>query len=191
MFGVLDDLAGIAPASRGMPQIEVTFDIDANAIMHVSAKDSATGKEQKIEIKDGSGLSEDEIEKMVQDAEAHAEEDRKFHETVTARNNADAMVHATRSSLKDMGDKIDDDTRKNIESAIEGVEAAMKEDDKDAIDTATTKLTEAAQVIYEQAAAEAQAQAGAEGAEGAAEAASDDVVDAEFEEVDENKDEDK
>jgi len=185
------DLAGIAPAMRGMPQIEVTFDIDANAIMHVSAKDSATGKEQKIEIKSGSGLSEEEIENMVQDAEAHAEEDRKFHETVTARNSADAMVHATRSSMKDMGDKLDDDTRKNIETAIEGVEAAMKEDDKDAIDAATTKLTEAAQVIYEQAAAEAQAQAGAEGAEGSAEAASDDVVDAEFEEVDENKDEDK
>jgi len=183
------DLAGIAPAMRGMPQIEVTFDIDANAIMHVSAKDSATGKEQKIEIKSGSGLSEEEIESMVQDAEAHAEEDRKFHETVTARNSADAMVHATRSSMKDMGDKLDDDTRKNIESAIEGVEAAMKEDDKDAIDAATAKLTEAAQVIYEQAAAEAQASA--EGADGAAEAASDDVVDAEFEEVDENKDEDK
>jgi molecular chaperone DnaK len=186
------DLAGIAPANRGMPQIEVTFDIDANAIMHVSAKDSATGKEQKIEIKSGSGLSEEEIENMVQDAEAHAEDDRKFHETVTARNSADAMVHATRSSMKDMGDKLDDDTRKNIETAIEGVEAAMKEDDKEAIDAATVKLTEAAQVIYEQAAAEAQAaQAGAEGADGAPEAASDDVVDAEFEEVDENKDEDK
>ena len=129
---------------------------------------------------------------MVQDAEAHAEDDRKFHETVTARNSADAMVHATRSSMKEMGDKLDDDTRKNIETAIEGVEAAMKEDDKEAIDAATAKLTEAAQVIYEQAAAEAQAaQAGAEGADGTAEAASDDVVDAEFEEVDENKDEDK
>jgi len=186
------DLAGIAPAMRGMPQIEVTFDIDANAIMHVSAKDSATGKEQKIEIKSGSGLSEEEIENMVQDAEAHAEEDRKFHETVTARNSADAMVHATRSSMKDMGDKLDDDTRKNIETAIEGVEAAMKEDDKDAIDAATAKLTEAAQVIYEQAAAEAQAQqAAAEGGESSAEAASDDVVDAEFEEVDETRDEDK
>ena len=185
------DLAGIAPAMRGMPQIEVTFDIDANAIMHVSAKDSATGKEQKIEIKSGSGLSEEEIETMVQDAEAHAEEDRKFHELVTARNSADAMVHATRSSLKDMGEKLDDDTRKNIETAIEGVEAAMKEDDKEAIDAATAKLTEAAQVIYEQAAAEAQAQAAAEGAEPSAEAASDDVVDAEFEEVDEKKDEDK
>ncbi len=183
------DLAGIAPAMRGMPQIEVTFDIDANAIMHVSAKDSATGKEQRIEIKSGSGLSEEEIDKMVEDAEAHAEEDRKFHETVTARNNADAMVHATRSSLKELGDKIGDDERKNIETAIEGVEAAMKEDDKDAIEAATTKLTEASQVIYEKAAAEAQA--GAEGAEPSAEAATDDVVDAEFEEVDERKDEDK
>ncbi len=185
------DLAGIAPAMRGMPQIEVTFDIDANAIMHVSAKDSATGKEQKIEIKSGSGLSDAEIEAMVQDAEAHAEEDRKFHETVTARNNADAMIHATRSSLKEMGDKIGDDDRKNIETAIEGVEAAMKEDDKEAIDAATTKLTEAAQVIYQQAASEAEAQAGAAGAGPTAEAATDDVVDAEFEEVDDNKEEDK
>jgi molecular chaperone DnaK len=183
------DLAGIAPAMRGMPQIEVTFDIDANAIMHVSAKDSATGKEQKIEIKSGSGLSEEEIENMVQDAEAHAEEDRKFHETVTARNNADAMVHATRSSLKELDDKIGDEDRKNIETAIEGVEAAMKEDDKEAIDAATTKLTEAAQVIYEQAAAAAQAEA--ESAEGSAEAQADDVVDAEFEEVDESQEEAK
>jgi molecular chaperone DnaK len=187
------DLAGIAPAMRGMPQIEVTFDIDANAIMHVSAKDSATGKEQKIEIKSGSGLSEAEIESMVEDAEAHAEEDRKFHETVTARNSADAMVHATRSSLKEMGEKLAEDDRKNIESAIEGVEEAMKSDDKEAIDAATTKLTEAAQVIYQQAAAEAEAEAqdGAQGAGPSAEAATDDVVDAEFEEVDDSKGEDK
>ncbi len=185
------DLAGIAPAMRGMPQIEVTFDIDANAIMHVSAKDSATGKEQKIEIKSKAGLSDAEIEAMVQDAEVHAEEDRKFHETVTARNNADAMIHATRSSLKEMGDKIGDEDRKNIETAIEGVEAAMKEDDKEAIDAATTKLTEAAQVIYQQAAAEAEAEAGAQDAGPSAEAATDDVVDAEFEEVDENKGDDK
>jgi len=181
------DLAGIAPAMRGMPQIEVTFDIDANAIMHVSAKDSATGKEQKIEIKAGSGLSDSEIEDMVRDAEAHAEEDRKFHETVTARNSADAMVHATRSSLKEMGEKLGDDDRKNIESAIEGVEEAMKSDDKETIEAATTKLTEAAQVIYQQAAAEAEA-AGAAGAEPSAEAAADDVVDAEFEEVDDKGD---
>jgi molecular chaperone DnaK len=182
------DLAGIAPARRGMPQIEVTFDIDANAIMHVSAKDSATGKEQKIEIKSGSGLSEEEIEKMVQDAETHADEDRKFHETVTARNSADAMVHATRSSMTEMGDKLSEEDRKPIEAAIEGVEEAMKSDDKDAIEAASNKLTEAAQVIYQQAAAEGQA---AEQGEPSAEAASDDVVDAEFEEVDENKKEDK
>lgn len=182
------DLAGIAPARRGMPQIEVTFDIDANAIMHVSAKDSATGKEQKIEIKAGSGLSEEEIEKMVQDAEVHAEEDRKFHETVTARNSADAMVHATRSSMTEMGDKLSEDDRKSIETAIEGVEEAMKSDDKDAIEAASNKLTEAAQVIYQQAAADGQA---GEQGEPSAESASDDVVDAEFEEVDEDKKEDK
>ena len=126
---------------------------------------------------------------MVQDAEVHAEEDRKFHETVTARNSADAMVHATRSSLKEMGDKIGDEDRKTIESAIEGVEEAMKSDDKEAIDAATTSLTEAAQVIYQQAAAEAEA--GAQDAGPSAEAATDDVVDAEFEEVDESKDDDK
>jgi molecular chaperone DnaK len=175
-----------------MPQIEVTFDIDANAIMHVSAKDNATGKEQKIEIKAGSGLTEAEIEAMVNDAEAHAEEDRKFHETVTARNSADAMVHSTRSTLKEMGDKIGEDDRKSIEAAIEGVEEAMKLNDKDAIEAATGKLTEAAQVIYQQAQAEAEAAAaGAQDAGPQAEAAADDVVDAEFEEVDDKKDENK
>jgi molecular chaperone DnaK len=185
------DLAGIAPAVRGMPQIEVTFDIDANAIMHVSAKDSATGKEQKIVIKSGSGLSDSEIEEMVSDAEAHAEEDRKFHETVRARNSADAMVHATRSSLKELGDKIGEDDRKNIETAIEGVEEAMKSDEKEAIEAATSKLTEAAQVIYQQAAAAAEAEAGAQDAGPSATAATDDVVDAEFEEVEDDKDADK
>jgi molecular chaperone DnaK len=186
------DLAGIAPAPRGMPQIEVTFDIDANAIMHVSAKDNATGKEQKIEIKAGSGLSDAEIEEMVHDAEAHAEEDRKFHETVTARNSADAMVHATRSSLKEMGEKLGEDDRNKIEAAIEDVEEAMKSDDKDSIEAATNKLTEAAQVIYQQAAAAAEAEAaGAQDPGSSAEAASDDVVDAEFEEVDEDKGENK
>jgi len=187
------DLAGIAPAMRGMPQIEVTFDIDANAIMHVSATDKATGKEQKIVIKSGSGLSDSEIDEMVRDAEAHAEEDRKFHETVTARNSADAMVHSTRSTLKDMGEKIGESDRKSIEEAIEGVEEAMKLDDKDAIEAATTKLTEAAQVIYQAAAAEAEAEAAgaAQDAGPSAEAAADDVVDAEFEEVDDSKGEDK
>jgi molecular chaperone DnaK len=165
-----------------MPQIEVSFDIDANGIMHVSAKDKATGKEQRIEIKAGSGLSEEEIEKMVRDAEAHAEEDKQFHELVTARNSADAMVHATRSSLKELGEKIGNEDRANIESAISKVETAMKGDDKADIESAVERLSEAAQVIYQQAAAEAQAEqaagenAGSEGAE--------DVVDAEFEEVD-------
>ncbi len=180
------DLSGIAPAMRGMPQVEVTFDIDANGIMHVSAIDKATGKEQKVEIKAGSGLSDEEIERMVQDAEAHAEEDRKFHELVTARNSADAMVHATRSSLKELGDKLSEDDRKPIESAIEGVEEAMKGDDKETIESAVTRLAEAAQVIHQQAAEEAQA----EGETGAA-PADDDVVDAEFEEVDEKADEEK
>jgi len=181
------DLAGIGAAPRGMPQIEVTFDIDANGIMHVSATDKATGKEQKIEIKAGSGLSEGEIDRMVQDAEAHAEEDRKFHELVTARNSADAIVHATRSSLKEMGDKISEDERKDVESAIESVEEAMKGDDKDAIDSAVEKLSEAGQVIYQKAAEQEQAQ---EQAPADAEAGDDDVVDAEFEEVDEDKKED-
>ena len=166
---------------RGMPQVDVTFDIDANGIMHVSAIDKATGKEQKVEIKAGSGLSDEEIDRMVQDAEAHAEEDRKFHELVTARNNADAMVHATRSSLKELGDKFSEDDRKPIESAIEGVEEAMKGDDKESIESAVTKLAEAAQVIHQQAAEEAQAEGETEAAP-----ADDDVVDAEFEEVDEN-----
>ena len=182
------DLSGIAPAMRGIPQVEVTFDIDANGIMHVSAIDKATGKEQKVEIKAGSGLSDDEIDRMVRDAETHAEEDRKFHELVTVRNNADAMVHATRSSLKEMGDKLSEDDRKPIESAIEVVEETIKSDDKEAIEAAIAKLTEAAQVIYQQAAEQAQA----EGA-GEAEASSgdDDVVDAEFEEVNEDADDEK
>lgn len=183
------DLAGIAPAMRGMPQIEVTFDIDANGIMHVSATDKATGKEQKIEIKAGSGLSDEEIERMVQDAEAHAEEDKKFHELVTARNNADAMVHATRSSLKELGDKIGDDDKSSIDTAIEGVEEAMKGEDKDAIESAVNKLTEAAQVIYQQAQAEAEAAAqdGGDASEAQESGSADDVVDAEFEEVEDDK----
>jgi molecular chaperone DnaK len=168
-----------------MPQIEVTFDIDANGIMHVSATDKATGKEQKIEIKAGSGLSDDEIDRMVKDAEAHAEEDRKFHELVTARNHADAIVHATRSSLKEMGDKLSESERKEVEQAVEGVEEAMKGDDKAAIDQAVERLSTAGQVIHQKAAAEAQAQQ--QEAPGEAKAADDDVVDAEFEEVDEDK----
>ena len=181
------DLAGIGASPRGMPQIEVTFDIDANGIMHVSATDKATGKEQKIEIKAGSGLSDAEINRMVEDAEAHAEDDRKFHELVTARNGADAIVHATRSSLKEMGDKISEDERKTVDSAIESVEEAMKGDDKEAIDSAVEKLSEAGQVIYQKAAEQAQAEEEATPETGAGD---DDVVDAEFEEVDEDKKED-
>ncbi|MEE8495483.1 MAG: molecular chaperone DnaK [Xanthomonadales bacterium] len=177
------DLSGIAPAMRGLPQIEVTFDIDANGIMHVSAIDKATGKEQKVEIKAGSGLTDDEIDRMVRDAETHAEEDRKFHELVTARNNADAMVHATRSSLKELGDKLSEDDRKPIESAMEAVEEAVKSDDREAIEAVVAKLTEAAQVIYQQAAEAAQAETEASSAD-------DDVVDAEFEEVDKEKKDD-
>jgi molecular chaperone DnaK len=149
--------------------------------MHVSAKDNATGKEQRIEIKSGSGLSEEEIEKMIRDAEAHAEEDRKFHETVTARNSADAMVHATRTSLEELGEKIGNEDRANVEAAIARVETAMKGDDKGVIDAAVQKLTEAAQVLYQQAAAEAQA---AQEQGSGDDSGTDDVVDAEFEEVD-------
>ncbi len=178
------DLAGIGAAPRGMPQIEVTFDIDANGIMHVSAKDKNTGKEQKIEIKAGSGLSDAEIEKMIQDAEAHAEEDKKFQEMVTARNNADAMIHATRSALAEHGEQLSEDERQPIEDAVTGVEEAMKGDDKDAIDAASQKLTEVAQVIYQKAAEAAQAgQESAQNDGSEPSAASEDVVDAEFEEV--------
>jgi molecular chaperone DnaK len=179
------DLAGIAAARRGMPQIEVTFDIDANGIMHVNAKDKSTGKEQKIEIKAGSGLTDAEIQRMVQDAEAHAEEDRKFHELVTARNSADGLVHATRTSLKDVADKLSDADKAKVEAAIDDVEKAIKGDDKEAIEAAVNKLAEAGQVIHAQAAEAAQAAAGDQPSnEGKA---SDDVVDAEFEEVDDSK----
>jgi molecular chaperone DnaK len=178
------DLAGIATAPRGMPQNEVTFDIDANGIMHVSALDKATGKEQRIEIKAGSGLSDDEIDRMVKDAEAHAEEDRRFHELVTARNHADAMAHATRSSIKEMGDKLSEDERGEVEKAIEAVEEAIKGDDKAAIEQAVEKLSAAGQIIYQKAAAEAQEQPASSGEAGGAD---DDVVDAEFEEVDDEK----
>ena len=183
------DLAGIPPKPRGMPQVEVTFDIDANGILHVSAKDKETGKEQRIEIKAGSGLSEEEIDKMVSDAEAHREEDKRFHELVTTRNSAEALAHSTRSMLKEQEDKIDEATRKPVEDAIEKVEEAIKGDDKDAIDTAVNELQQASTALYQ---AAAQSDGGAEQADGdTAEAASEsaeDVVDAEFTEVD---DEDK
>ncbi|WP_297809666.1 molecular chaperone DnaK [uncultured Methylophaga sp.] len=179
------DLADIPPAPRGVPQIEVTFNIDANGILHVSAKDKATGKEQSIVIKASSGLSDDEVEQMVKDAEAHAEEDKKFHELVTARNQADALIHATNKSLKDLGDKVEDDEKANIESAVEALQEAIKGEDKDDIDAKTQALSEASAKLAERAYAE-----NAEAGEGAAAEDSaqsgDDVVDAEFEEVDED-----
>ncbi len=188
------DLTDIPPAPRGVPQIEVTFDIDANGILHVSAKDKATGKEQSIVIKASSGLSEDEIERMVKDAEAHADEDRRFHELVEARNQADALIHATRKSLEELGDKVDEAEKKEIEEAIEALQTAMKSDDKDQIEAKTKLLSEKAGKVAEK--AYAQQQGGAETASGGsgAEAASagaggaggDDVVDAEFHEVKED-----
>ena len=186
------DLADIPPAPRGMPQVEVTFDIDANGILNVSAKDKATGKEQSIVIKASSGLSEDEIEKMVKDAEAHAEEDHKARELVEARNTAENMVHATRKSLEELGDKVEASEKTAIEDAIKELEEAVKGDDKQAIEEKTSKLTEAAGKLAERAYKEAeQAAAGEAGAEagqaGQSEGADENVVDAEFEEVDDDK----
>jgi molecular chaperone DnaK len=186
------DLTDIPPAPRGVPQIEVTFDIDANGILNVSAKDKATGKQQSIVIKASSGLAEDEIERMVKDAEAHAEEDRKFHEVVAARNQADNLIHATEKSLKDLGDKVDNDERTRIQGAITDLREAMKGDDKDAIEAKTTALSEAAGNLAERVYAQNQEpgsnqqQPSGRSAE-PSEASGDDVVDAEFEEVDENK----
>jgi molecular chaperone DnaK len=183
------DLADIPPAPRGMPQIEVTFDLDANGILNVSAKDKATGKEQSIRITASSGLSDDEIEKMVADAEANAEADAKFEELVTARNTCEGLMHATKKTLEEAGDKASDEEKTAIEAAVAEAEEALKGSDKDAIEAATQKLTEASSGLAQKLYAE-QAQA-AQGAEGGAEAEAqpaDDVVDAEFEEV---RDEDK
>jgi molecular chaperone DnaK len=181
------DLAGIEPAPRGMPQIEVTFDIDANGILHVSAKDKKTGKEQKVEIKAGSGLSDDEIQRMVQDAEAHREEDKKFHELVQARNHADALIHAARTAIKDHGDNVPGEMIGRVEGGIAEVETAMKGDDKGQIEAKSKALEEALQPLM--AAANAGQQGpGDVGPGPSASAKSDDVVDAEFTEVkDENK----
>lgn len=177
------DLAGIPQAPRGMPQIEVEFDIDANGIMHVSATDKATGKAQRIEIKAGSGLSDEEIENMVRDAELHAEEDAKFKELVGARNNADALIHATRSTMTELGDDLSDEEKAPVESAIKALEEVLEGDDKDLIETKSTELQEAAQSIAQKAAAkQAQAQAD-DGASSGENPGDDDVVDAEFEEV--------
>ncbi len=180
------DLADIPPAPRGMPQIEVTFDIDSNGILNVSAKDKATGKEQSIVIKSSSGLSDEEIEQMVQDAEANAEADKEFEEMIQVRNTADGLVHATKKTLEEAGDKATAEEKEAIEKAIADVEEAMKGTDKAAIEAATTALTEASSGLAQKMYAEQQAaeQAGAEGGEQAQDAGQDDdVVDAEFEEV--------
>ena len=181
------DLAGIEPAPRGMPQIEVTFDIDANGILHVNAKDKKTGKEQKVEIKAGSGLSDDEIKRMVSDAEAHREDDRKFHELVQARNHADALIHSARSAIAESGDKVGSEIIGRVEGAIAELETAMKGDDKAQIEAKSRPLEEAAQALF--AAAAASQQPGDDtGAAGEGGGAQEDVVDAEFTEV---KDDDK
>ena len=189
------DLTDIPPAPRGVPQIEVIFDIDANGILNVSAKDKGTGKEQNIIIKASSGLSDDEVDRMVKDAEAHADEDRKFHELADARNAADNMIHATEKSLKELGeDKVSAEEKAEIDAAIEELKEALKGDDKGVIEAKTTALAEksgklAEKLYAEKGGEDAAAAAGAAGAETADSAAGgDDVVDAEFEEVkDDNK----
>jgi molecular chaperone DnaK len=182
------DLTDIPPAPRGMPQIEVAFDIDANGILNVSAKDVKTGKEQRIVIKASSGLSEAEIKRMVGDAEAHAEEDKKFRELVGARNKADAAVHTVEKALKDVGDKVSDDEKKAATEAIEAVKAAMSGDDREEIERKTQALEQAStailQKMYEQASGGGPGDGG--GASGGGESKKDDVLDAEFEEVKES-----
>ncbi|MEN9728291.1 MAG: hypothetical protein RL434_2657 [Pseudomonadota bacterium] len=178
------DLSDIPPAPRGVPQIEVTFDIDANGILNVSAKDKATGKQQSIVIKASSGLSDDEIQRMVKDAEAHAEEDRKFHELVNARNQADGLLHATRKSLEELGDKVEEGERKEIEAAMEDLRTALKSDDKDDIEAKSGKLGELSGKLAQRA---YQAEQAAGQSEAASSADQGNVVDADFEEVKDNK----
>ena len=184
------NLEGIDPAPRGTPQIEVTFDIDADGILHVTAKDKNTGKEQKITIKASSGLSDEEVEQMVNDAEANADADAKFEELVTARNQADGMVHATRKQVEEAGDDLPAEDKEKIEAALTELEEAIKGDDKEAIDAKTQALMEASAKLMEIAQAKQQAQGAPEGAEQATDAGAapaDDVVDAEFEEVKDDK----
>jgi molecular chaperone DnaK len=190
------ELADIPPAPRGVPQVEVTFDLDANGILHVSAKDLGTGKEQSIKITASSGLSEDEIEKMKRDAEAHAEDDKKRKELVEAKNSGDSLVYATEKSLKEVGDKVDDETKAKVEEGIEKLKKALETDDVDAIKTASEELTQAshklAEIMYSQASQQqADAAAGDAGGDaaggdagaGAEKKDDDDVVDADYEEV--------
>lgn len=192
------DLMGIPPARRGVPQIEVTFDIDANGILHVSAKDKATGKEQSIRITASSGLSEDEIQNMVKDAEIHAAEDKKFHELITARNQADNMIHSIEKMLEEMGDKVDASEKSSIESSIKALKDVLQSDNKEAIESKTKELTEVSSKLAEKMYAQAGGAAGVDPTAGFTDAAKasqnnaggkkkDDVVDAEFEEIKEKK----
>ncbi len=187
------NLEGIPPAPRGTPQVEVTFDIDANGILHVSAKDKATGKEQSIVIKASSGLDESEVQRMVKDAEAHAEEDRRFHELVQARNQGDALIHTTRKSMEELGDKLESGEKDAIESAIKALEEALKGDDKAAIESKSKALSEASAKMAERLYADQGGQQAPRGGAGettggaGARSADDDVVDAEFEDVSKDK----
>ncbi|KGK56810.1 molecular chaperone DnaK [Xanthomonas cannabis pv. phaseoli] len=182
------DLSGIEPAPRGMPQVEVSFDIDANGILHVSAKDKKTNKEQKVEIKAGSGLSDEEIQRMVADAEANREDDKKFQELVQTRNQADGLIHATRTAITEHGSKVGGDVIGKVEAALSDLETAMKGDDKAQIEARSKTLEEAGQSLYAAAAAAEQG-GNADAASGNAQAskAADDVVDAEFTEVKDDK----
>jgi molecular chaperone DnaK len=184
------DLTDIPPAPRGMPQIEVAFDIDANGILNVSAKDVKTGKEQRIVIKASSGLSEAEIKRMVGDAEANAEEDKKFRELVAARNKADATIHTVEKALKDVGEKASDDEKKAATDSVAAVKAAIAGDDREDIERKTQALETASaallQKMYEQSAASAGAGGDAGGTGARPDAPKDDVLDAEFEEVKES-----
>jgi molecular chaperone DnaK len=180
------DLTDIPPAPRGMPQIEVTFDIDANGILHVSAKDKATGKEQKIVIKASSGLSEEEIKQMVRDAESHAEEDKRFRELVETRNRADALLHATVKALKDLVDKVTGEERVAIEAALSDLRGALKGDDKGAIENKAEALAKVSAPVVQrayQAEGDVPAGEGGAGPKPGADAARDEVLDAEFEEI--------
>ena len=177
------NLEGIAPAPKGQPQIEVTLDLDSDGILHVSAKDKNTGKEQSITIKASSGLSDEEVEKMIKDAETHAEEDKKFQELITTRNMADSLVHSTKQTLEELKDEISDEEKSTIESAVNELEESIKGDDKDDIDAKVQNLSEKAQVLAQK----AQEKASAEDSETADGKADEDVVDADFEEVEEEK----
>ncbi len=194
VLGVFN-LEGIPPAPRGVPQVEVTFDIDANGIVHVSAKDLGTGKEQKIRIESSSGLSKEEVEKLVREGQSHAEEDKQKHELISSRNQLDSLIYATEKSLKDYGDKISEDEKKKVEEALKEAKDTLNADSAEKLKAALTKLTTAshtiAQKVYEEAAQKSQAAAAKGGAEKGTEGKKDDVVDADYEVVDEESKEKK